>query len=147
MPPIRRTRQTYESETPAQKALTRVFRQAVEGVQHTPEEPCHKCIRLYGIFTSDMNSAYGSIGDHYADAGYAASDVLEAADDIKLQVKEGCIDQGFVADVDQVITMIRGSEDFDKDDVEKALDQLDELTDKILDAVVEKCRKLAPPAR
>ncbi|MDG7022986.1 MAG: hypothetical protein JRN45_00535 [Nitrososphaerota archaeon] len=122
------------------KAWSQVFGAIVEGVEQPPEEPCHKAIRLYGIFTSEMGNAQDSLGDSFADAGYAAADVLNAADTVKLMARDGCISEGFVKDIDEAVSKISGDEGFyDKEDVESAINDIMNMSDRILEDVVVRC--------
>jgi hypothetical protein len=136
--------QTYhesgEPQTRRQRELTTMFNVAVLGMKQPPEEPCHKCVRLYGIYTGEMSTAYRSVEDSFADAGYASSDALNASDTIKLMAKEGCLTSAVDQDVDEIVKKITEANEgnFGKDDVERALDELQEIP--VLEEVVKTCK-------
>lgn len=131
-----------------EKAWSQVFSAVVEGVKAPPEEPCHKCVRIYGILASEFSTALDSVNDSSANVGYAAADALNAADTVRLLAKLECIPEGFIADVDEAVHKIRedehavAQEEYDKEDVEEAVNQMINFSDRILEAVVAKCKGL-----
>ena len=126
-------------ETQSQKALAEVFRVVVQGGQPRPEESCHRCVRYYGIYTADRAIGAKDVNDHFADAGYASANVIGAAEDVNLMAEAGCVDQGTNRDAQEAVRKISSDkDDFDKDDVQDALDTFDELP--VLEQIVQACK-------
>jgi hypothetical protein len=126
-----------QEERPAARELGRVFKILAGQMEPPPEEPCRKCVRLYGLFTGELAEANKDIADHYADAEYASAGVEGAAETIKLLAEYGCIPEGLVRDTDEAMKRIQG-EDYDKDDVEAVAEAIGDFP--ILDAVAAFCR-------
>lgn len=122
-------------------AWSAVFSAAVEGVKQPPEEPGHKAVRFYGIFCGEMSTAADNLGSSFADAGYVAADILSAVDTLALMSKEGVLSEGLLKDVKEAVKKIEdGQKDFDKDDCEDAFNSIMNMSDKILEEVVDKCK-------
>jgi len=139
-------------ESGSAKELGRVFRVLTGQLELPPEEPCRRCIRLYGFLSSESSKADDSINDGNASAGYAAEDVLTVADSIIQLAELGCIPIGFKADVEQARKPL-GTPEFDaleedyssdsegKKIVEGVNDEFVEMRVKVLDEIAAFCQK------